>query len=184
MPITLKQLQECEHSALNNRCVWHGASLSDPHFILDHMIMSHLSLTLDAAVIPNSSLPGQRKHWLLSAKCCNCVLIHKDRVSRWTQCEPPLPTFPRWPRSCTTEDFLAIVTPAAIMGLLADYAGVGGGERDLPRCFWKDVWNRSMGIKRLGSVGGLLCGRLSPLLASMISSIDIEALLCSLFLFH
>lgn len=37
---------------------------------------------------------------------------------------------------------------------------------------WKDVWNRSMGIKGLGSVGGLLCWRLSPLLASMISSID------------
>lgn len=59
----------------------------------------------------------------------------------------------------------------------------GGGERDLPRRFWKDVWNRSMGIKRLGSVGGPLCWRWSPLLASMISSIDIEALLRSLFLF-
>lgn len=32
---------------------------------------------------------------------------------------------PRRPISCTTEDFLAIVTPAAITGLLADYAGVG-----------------------------------------------------------
>lgn len=32
---------------------------------------------------------------------------------------------PHQPISCTTEDFLAIVTPAAITGLLADYAGVG-----------------------------------------------------------
>lgn len=182
MPISLKQLQECWWEAgqwaLNKRCVWPGASLKDPHFILGHMIMTHLSLTLDAAVIPNSFLPGQRKHLLLSVKCCNCVLIHKDRVSRWTLCESldgpwvaPLRIF-------------SLLSPPLQSGVSSRLCRHGGGERDLHPCFWKDVWNRSMGIKHLGSVGGLLCRRLSPLLASMISSIDIEAVLRSLFLFH
>lgn len=182
MPITLKQLQECwwvaGQQAPNNRCVWHSASLSDPHLILDHMIMTHLSLTLDAAVIPNSSLPGQRKHLLLSVKCCNCVPIHKDRVSRWPLCESP-----GGPSVAPLRIFL-LLSPCCNHGVPSRLCRHGGGERDVPLCFRKDVWNRSMGIKRLGSVGGLLCGRLSPLLASMISSIDIEAPVCSLFFFH
>lgn len=95
MPITLKQLQECwwvaGRQALNKRCVWRGASLSDPHLISDHMIMTHLSPTLDAAVIPNSSLPGERKLLLLSAKRCNCFPIRKDKVSLWPPCEHPPP---------------------------------------------------------------------------------------------
>lgn len=84
--------------------------------------------------------------------------------------------------SCTTEGFLAIVTPGCNHGARPEYGG-GGRWMWLVWVLWKDVWNRSMGIKGLGSVGGLLCWRLSPLLASMISSIDTEALLRSLCVF-
>lgn len=89
---------------------------------------------------------------------------------------------PQTAHSSTSGDFLTIVTPTAITGVWPDYGG-GGRWMRLVWVFWKDVWNRSMGIKGLGSVGGLLCWRLSPLLASMISSIDTEAVLRSLCVF-
>lgn len=84
-----------------------------------------------------------------------------------------------------------LVAPLRIFSLLSPscnhkaWSEYRGGERWTRAVWvlWKDVWNRSMGIKGLGSVGGLLCLRLSPLLASMISSIDREALLRSLCVF-
>lgn len=90
---------------------------------------------------------------------------------------------PRTVSSCTTKGFLAIVTPATIMGH-GQSMEKGGRWMLLVWVLWKDVWNRSMGIKGLGSVGGLLCWRLSPLPASMISSIDTEVVLCSLCVFR
>lgn len=72
--------------------------------------------------------------------------------------------------------------PGCNHGAWPEYRG-GGRWMRLVWALWKDVWNRSMGIKGLGSVGGLLCWWLSPLLASMISSIDTEALLRSLCVF-
>lgn len=86
--------------------------------------------------------------------------------------------------SRTTECFLAIVTPGCNhVNMTRAWRWRGVGWMRLVWVLWKDVWNRSMGIKGLGSVGGLLCWRLSPLLASMISSIDTEALLRSLCVF-
>ena len=89
--------------------------------------------------------------------------------------------------SRTTEGFLAIVPPPRLQSRehsqSVEVEGGGVGWMRLVWVLWKDVWNRSMGIKGLGSVGGLLCWRLSPLLASMISSIDTEALLRSLCVF-
>lgn len=73
--------------------------------------------------------------------------------------------------------------PVAIIGHSMEeeeWGGKGeGGWMWVVWVLWKDVWNGSMGIKGFGSVGGLLCWRLSPLLASMISSIDTESLLRS-----
>lgn len=163
--------------ALTGNCDFDTDSLSAPHFTLDQMIMTHLSATLDAPVILNSSLPGQRKLLLLLLRCCYCLPIHKDKVSWWPMMAPVwVPGRP-------------IVAPLRIFSLLSPGCSHGteyrGGERWMRVVWvlWKDVWNRSMGIKGLGSVGGLLCPELSPLLASMISSIDTEALLRSLCVF-
>lgn len=132
--------------------------------------MTHLSPTLDAPVILSSSPPGQRKLLLLFLRCCYCLPIHKDKVSWW-----PLRESLDGP----------LVAPLRVFSLLSPWlqswgqcqsVEAGAGVMWLVWVLWKDVWNRSMGIRDLGSVGGLLCWRLSPLLASMISSIDTEAL--------
>lgn len=123
-PVILKQLQEFLWMAGQqafSTWFWHTDSLSDPHFTLDHMIMTHLSLTFNVGVILSSSLPGQRKLLPLFQSCCYCFSIHKDKVSWW-----PLHDFPNGPISCTTEDFLAIVAPAAITGLQPEHWGWGG----------------------------------------------------------
>ena len=146
--------------------------------------MTHLSPTLDAPVILNSSLPAQRKLLQLHLRCRYCLPIHKDKVSWWPLMAPAW--VPRRP----------LVAPLRVFSLLSpprlqsrehsqsvEVEGGGVGWMRLVWVLWKDVWNRSMGIKGLGSVGGLLCWRLSPLLASMISSIDTEALLRSLCVF-
>lgn len=123
--------------------------------------MIHLSLTLE--VILNSSLQGQRKLLLIFLRCCYYLTIHKDKVSLWLPRRPLAPPF--WV-SCHC---LQAARACRLRG----------------RWMWvvwvlcKDVWNGSMGIKGLVSVGGLLCWRLRPLLASVISPIDTETLLYS-----
>lgn len=112
--------------------------------------MTHLSPTLDAPVIPNSSLPGQRKLLLLFLRCCYCFPIHKEKVSWWPLMAPAW--VPQTAHSCTTEDFLAIVTPAAITGY-GQSREAGGG---LYGCFEKmceiGVW-----VLRVLAQSGVYC---------------------------
>ena len=86
---------------------------------------------------------------------------------------------PGWPLAAPLRVF-SLLSPSCNHAARPEYRG-RGRRMWLVRVLWKDVWNRSMGIRGLGSAGGLLCWRLSPLLASMISSIDREVLLRSRF---
>lgn len=65
---------------------------------------------------------------------------------------------PQWPISCTTEDFLSIVTPAAITGFLADYAGVGEVNETCADAFEKMC---EIGVRVLSVLAqlGVYCAR-------------------------
>lgn len=114
-----------------------------------------------------------------SFSCCSWDVAIVSQYTK-TRC----PDDPWWPLRGSpdgpwfTPRVFSLLSPGCNHRAWTELGGKGSWMR-FAWVLWKDVWNRSMGIKGLGSVGGLLCWRLSPLLAPMISSIDTEPLLHS-----
>lgn len=100
--------------------------------------MTHLSQTLDAPVILNSSLPAQRKLLLLLLRCRYCLPIHKDKVSWWPLMAPAW--VPRRPLVAPLRVFSLLSPPAAITWARPECGGGGGvgwGGWGLYGCFEK-----------------------------------------------
>lgn len=97
--------------------------------------MTHLSPTLDAPVILNSSLPGQRKLLLLFLRCRHCLPIHKDKVSWWPLMAPAW--VPGRPLVAPLRVFFSLLSPRLQSRGTGRVCRRGGGGCGLYGCFEK-----------------------------------------------